>query len=594
MIGVKQAGAWLRKNPFRLYLASIILAVLPLTLFVIAAHNLFLRQVTSRTVAGSTQQGRVIGLIIEQHINEQKVFLESIALRPDLLRDWQSKSYEHLGVTLDQLHNIRPDFLGFGICDLDGTLRASWPAGGGIGQNFSSRPWYGPVTTTWKPYISVVFPSSRPGNPLVIAIAVPLFADGKPAGILVGGQTLEEVTKPVYSLMTPDTYANLAFLDQQGQVFGKTGSDAAVKLLNVDRSAISELEKDRPGTGRLLEMGGKKYIAAYSPIGSTGWGVLIQAPVAMIGPALWVYEKNLAFLAGIIVILAFGGGACVAYLYKKLRDSEQLYLRQIETQNRELELRNRTIEQSSQAKTRFLSTMSHELRTPLNAVLGFATLLSEESALGVKQRRWAEHIRDGGRHLLQLVNDVLDLSKIEAGRLELNREVFSVESAVPEVTSTLSPLIQAKKIRMNAAIESGLLVYADRVRFKQVLYNLLSNALKFTAAGGDVTVRGRRRGDSALIEVQDTGIGIRAEDQERIFEEFGQVGQSDASSPGTGLGLAITKRLVEQHGGQLWVRSEVNHGSTFSFVMPLGQRTKEPAVAPGTFEPRPEPRSAQP
>ena len=596
MIGVKQAGSWVRKNPFRIYLICTVLAVLPLTLFVLTAHDLLLRQMMSQSIARSSQQGQQIGLIIEQHLNEQRAFLQSASLRPDLLRDWQAKDYAHLSASLDELHELRSDLLGFGVVEIDGTLRAASPAPapGSIGQSFSSRPWYGPLTATWKPFVSPVFRSPRPGNPLVVAIAVPLFSAGKPVGILVSAQTLEEVTKPVYSLVAKESYGTLAFLDQQGQVFGIPAPGSPATLLNLDQNAVSALMHDRPGTGRVLQMNGQKYIAEYSPIPSIGWGVILQAPTAMITQAVWGYEKSYALLAGIIVILAFGGGALVAYLYKKLRDSEQLYLRQIETQNRELELRNRTIEHSSQAKTRFLSTMSHELRTPLNAVLGFATLLSEESALGMKQRRWAEHIRDGGRHLLQLVNDVLDLSKIEAGRMELNREVVSVESVVPEVTSTLSPFIQAKKIRMNVAIESGLLVYADRVRLKQVLYNLLSNSLKFTPPGGEVTVRGRCRGDSALIEVEDTGIGIRAEDQERIFEEFGQVGSSDASSLGTGLGLAITKRLVEQHGGQLWVRSEIDHGSTFSFAMPLGHRVKESIAAPGAFEARPEPRSAKP
>src|SRR5438270_13228758 len=154
---IKQAGAWVRQNPFRLYLASIILAVLPLTLFVITAHKLFLRQVTAQTVARSSQQGRVIGLIIEQHLNEQKAFVESITVRPDVLRDWQARNYDHLGATLEQLHKLRSDFLGFGVCDVDGNLRAASVSGGTVGQNLSSRPWYGPVSSTWTPYISPVF-----------------------------------------------------------------------------------------------------------------------------------------------------------------------------------------------------------------------------------------------------------------------------------------------------------------------------------------------------------------------------------------------------------------------------------------------------
>ncbi|HZU23422.1 MAG TPA: sensor histidine kinase, partial [Terriglobales bacterium] len=530
MIAVKQAGDWLRKNPFRLYLALIVLAVLPITLFVTAAHKLFLRQVTAQAVAASSQQGRVMGLIIEQHLNEQKAFVESLAMRPDVQRDWQAKNYAHLTATLAEVYRLHPELLGFGVCDPDGTLRAASPAPlpGAIGQRLTSRPWFGPVTSTWKPYISPVFRSPRPGNPLVIAVAVPLFSGGNPTGILISAETLDQVTSPVYSLVGPQSYRHLAFVDQQGQVFGKPDS-SPVTLLNVDRDALAALQKDRPGTGRVMRMGGEQSIAAYSPIASLNWGVLIQAPVAAVGPAVWVYEKRLAILAAVIVVLALGAGALIAYLYRRLRESEQLYLQQIEGQNRELEIRNRAIEHASQLKTRFLATVSHELRTPLNAVLGFATLLSEEPSLGARQRRWTEHIRDGGRHLLQLVNDVLDLSKIEAGRLDLNREVFSAEAAVPEVTSTLSPLIQAKRIRLKIEIESGLLVYADRVRFKQVLYNLISNALKFTPAGGEVSVHGSRRGESACIEVEDTGVGISPEDQERIFEEFSQVGASDAA-----------------------------------------------------------------
>jgi len=586
---VKQAGAWLRRDPFRIYLVATVLAVLPLSLFVLTAHKLFLRQVIAQSVAQSSRQGRSAGLVIEQHLNAQKVFLEAVALRPDLLRAWQRKDYDSVIAALSELHKLRSDLLGFGICEVDGTLRAVAPADnpGSIGQNYSSRPWYGPVTSTWKPYVSPAFRSPGPGNPLVVAIAVPLIADGKPVGILVSGQTLEEVTDPVYSLLPAAGYKNLAFVDQDGQVFGVQSPGARAVVLDVERQTVIALKQEQTGAGRVLQIGGQQYIAAYSPIPSLNWGVLIQAPTALIGSSLWVYEKNVAFLAAVIVVLAFGGGGLLAYLYKRLRDNEHLYIRQIEAQNRELEMRNRAIENASQLKTKFLATMSHELRTPLNAVLGFATLLSEESALGVKQRRWAEHIRDGGRHLLQLVNDVLDLSKIEAGRLELHREVFQVDSAVPEVIATLSPLIQAKKIRMNASVESGLLVYADRMRFKQVLYNLMSNALKFTPASGEVTVRARQRGDSALIEVQDNGIGIRSEDQERIFDEFSQAAGGDGNSLGTGLGLAITKRLVAQHGGQLWVKSEFGSGSCFSFVMPLGYRSEEQSA-------KAEARSAQP
>src|SRR5215472_6900879 len=162
---VKQAGAWLRRDPYRIYLIATILAVLPLTLFVLAAHKLFLRQLIAQSVAQSSHQGRAAGLIIEQHLNEQKVFLESVALRPDLLRKWQQKDYEGVSATLSELQDLRSDLLGVGICEVDGTLRAVVPAAdpGSIGQNYATRPWYIPVTSTWKSYVSPVFRSPRPG-----------------------------------------------------------------------------------------------------------------------------------------------------------------------------------------------------------------------------------------------------------------------------------------------------------------------------------------------------------------------------------------------------------------------------------------------
>src|SRR3989449_7514593 len=205
--------------------------------------------------------------------------------------------------------------------------------------------------------------------------------------------------------------------------------------------------------------------------------------------------------------------------------------RQIEEQNRELELRNREVERATQLKSQFLASMSHELRTPLNAIIGFSDLLAEKTAghLTDKQGRFVGHVRDGARHLLQLINDILDLSKIESGLLELRRESFSVSEAMPEVLSVIRPLAMAKKIRIEHAHES-FSVYADRVRFKQILYNLLSNALKFTPEGGRVRVEGSSNGSLVCISVSDTGVGIRPEDQQLIFEEFRQAGETDRKS----------------------------------------------------------------
>ncbi|MCU1299808.1 MAG: sensory transduction histidine kinase [Candidatus Sulfotelmatobacter sp.] len=262
---------------------------------------------------------------------------------------------------------------------------------------------------------------------------------------------------------------------------------------------------------------------------------------------------------------------------------------QLAAANKELDLRNREVERATKLKSKFLASMSHELRTPLNAIVGFSDLLAEQTAgeLNDKQKRFVNHIKQGSAHLLQLINDILDLSKIEAGQLELRNERFQISEALPEVLSTIRPLAMAKQIFVQHTLDTDLPVYADRVRFKQILYNLLSNAVKFTPKNGRITIECKGNRDFITLSVTDTGIGIRAEDQAIIFEEFRQVeGDKDSTQEGTGLGLAITKRLVEQQGGKISLTSEIGKGSRFTFTLPAGAKTEtldtHPASAPAS------------
>ncbi|GGQ57690.1 response regulator [Couchioplanes azureus] len=225
---------------------------------------------------------------------------------------------------------------------------------------------------------------------------------------------------------------------------------------------------------------------------------------------------------------------------------------------------------ASQAKSAFLANMSHELRTPLNAIIGFSDLMRMEEPDGDRRRvpaDWVDHIHTSGRHLLGLINDILDLAKVEAGRLELRLAPLRVDTAVEELLTGLSPLITKKELTVATALAPAT-ANADRVRFRQIVENLLSNAIKFTPEGGRITVTTAVAGDAVTVTVADTGVGIAPADQQKVFEEFQQVGDPDRQRAGTGLGLALTKRLVEAHGGEISLLSAPGEGSSFTVRLP--------------------------
>lgn len=238
----------------------------------------------------------------------------------------------------------------------------------------------------------------------------------------------------------------------------------------------------------------------------------------------------------------------------------------------ELRLTNQQLETANRLKSQFLATMSHELRTPLNSIIGFSELLEDETygGLNPKQMKYVGNIVVSSRHLLQLINDILDLAKVESGTIEIHPESLSLHEAMSIIKNVVEPLATKKSINMAINMDEHVgSVAADPARFKQILYNLLSNAIKFTPSGGMISMDVFRKDGAVEISVSDTGIGISQEDQERIFSEFLQVeGSYTRKYEGTGLGLALTKKLVELHGGRIWVESAPGKGSRFIFTMP--------------------------
>ena len=261
------------------------------------------------------------------------------------------------------------------------------------------------------------------------------------------------------------------------------------------------------------------------------------------------------------VLEAFASQSAIALTNARL-------YQQLEQQRAELAV-------ASRHKSEFLASMSHELRTPLNAVIGFSEVLLERmfGDLNERQEDYLRDILSSGRHLLALLNDVLDLSKVEAGQMELERTDVAVEPAIDYTLAMVRERAVNHGIRTHKEIAPDVgVVHADELRLKQVLLNLLSNAIKFTPDGGSVTVTARAVRGELEVTVADTGIGIAPDDQQRIFDSFQQGSRSSRNAEGTGLGLTLTKRIVELHGGRVWLTSEVGHGSTFGFSIPLSDQ----------------------
>lgn len=271
----------------------------------------------------------------------------------------------------------------------------------------------------------------------------------------------------------------------------------------------------------------------------------------------------------LMVILVLG-----VMLFFKTRQMERQTLALIDKEKR-LQKAVRELYTASQMKSEFLANMSHELRTPLNAIIGFAQVLQKQyyGTLTEKQSKYVDYILTSGQHLLSLINDILDLSKIEAGKLELDLSTFSLKKLLENSLIMVKEKAARHRLEISLHVDPDIPeVTADERKVKQIVYNLLSNAVKFTPDGGKITIQARLLGgDQVQVSVADTGVGIAPEDRERIFEAFVQVDSSYTRQyEGTGLGLALVRRLVELHGGRVWVESAgLGKGSTFYFTLPV-------------------------
>ena len=345
--------------------------------------------------------------------------------------------------------------------------------------------------------------------------------------------------------------------------------DAELLAIDLDQQARELANATRSSTDALIAQNASAYEHSRNLFIGVAAGAIVLALLlgfvlswSVIGPIQSIDTRLAAIASG-----DFSGHVNVTN-----RDELGALAANVNRMNDELQRLYKALETTSQHKSDFLANMSHELRTPLNAIIGFSQVLREGMVGDVTQKQveYLDDILSSGNHLLALINDVLDLSKVEAGQVELQVAPFSLQDALERGVSMVREQATTEGVQVTLHKNGGLdVVSGDERRIRQVIFNLLSNAVKFTPEGGQVDVSAARVNGEMRVAVADSGPGIAAEDLDRIFEEFQQTEAGAQQREGTGLGLALSKRFVEMHGGRLWCESEVGKGSTFEFTLPL-------------------------
>jgi signal transduction histidine kinase len=345
--------------------------------------------------------------------------------------------------------------------------------------------------------------------------------------------------------------------------------DAELLAIDLDQQARELANATRSSTDALIAQNSSAYEHSRNLFIGVAAGAIVLALLlgfvlswSVIGPIQSIDSRLAAIASG-----DFSGHVNVTN-----RDELGALAANVNRMNDELQRLYKALETTSQHKSDFLANMSHELRTPLNAIIGFSQVLREGMVGEVteKQVEYLDDILSSGNHLLALINDVLDLSKVEAGQVELQVAPFSLQDALERGVSMIREQATTEGVQVTLHKNGGLdVVSGDERRIRQVIFNLLSNAVKFTPEGGQVDVSAARVNGEMRVAVADSGPGIAAEDLDRIFEEFQQTEAGAQQREGTGLGLALSKRFVEMHGGRIWCESEVGKGSTFEFTLPM-------------------------
>ena len=547
----------------RLVVAAALGALGPLVLLAVLTTSRALEVVEQEVSARLRLTTALSGELLAEQLDGFVTLVEASARRPRLVAavgDGNPTTFddEEIEAQLATLAGSRPGLAGTGLFDLDGILLSSPGAPELIGQDFSDRDYYRGLTARGDTYASEAFQSAQSGNPFVLTVATYVRAPatssetaGSPVAILIAGVLLDHVQSLVDDVADVQG-VNLWVADQSGTVIA-TPSGRPSALVAVDDLPIgAALVIPSQELGE-VDVDGVPMLVVRHEVEDIDWTVLAATPVATAQEGSnHIRRAVLGVGVPLAVVVIAGIVLLVRYQHMQWRAEALAHAARDEAR------------EASRMKSEFLSRMSHELRTPMNSILGFGQLL-ELGEASETDKESVSHILKAGRHLLDLINEVLDIARIESGHLTLSMEPVSVVEVISETISLARPMAAQRSVALKIIERpSPAFVFADRQRLKQILLNMLSNAVKYNRAGGTVTVDYEKVDpDHVRVMVTDTGPGLEPERVEKLFVPFERLGAEQSEIEGTGIGLALSHGLAQAMGGKIGVNSTPGAGSTF-------------------------------
>jgi signal transduction histidine kinase/CheY-like chemotaxis protein len=545
--------------------------------------------------------------------------VEFLAKSPIITHALNSGNYSEVTPFLREFLRIHAEINNCRLYDADGMNRASGASSVNRGSNRADREWFKQVVETGKPFLREGVVSPVTGLPGV-AYAVPVLnGEGVVQGIVLGSISLSTLSQTITRLR-PGPSARSSLVDRRkgGIILAHADPKRVLQPVSDKTEATAQLLRGETGAIETKNSAGEFMLLSFAPVPDLPWGIMISRPsseaFAPVTEAAW---DSVMLMAVVLLVTALGAGLLARHVTRPLADLREAaksfsagdltkrlnFTRkdelgdlghtfdqmaatlaersaELEKANRELQEQNRLVQQANRLKSEFLANMSHELRTPLNAIIGFTQLMHDGKvgAVSPAHEEYLGDVLDSARHLLQLINDVLDLAKVESGKMEFNPEPVNLTKLIAEVRQILQSLSSAKRLKVDFEVSPAVeQLIIDPAKLKQILYNYLSNAIKFTPEEGRIAVRALPEdADYFRLEVQDTGIGIEPENLAKLFVEFQQLESATIKRhQGTGLGLALTRKIVEAQGGRVGVESSPGQGSTFSAILPRNSRPIE-------------------